>query len=471
MEKSKLIKVFKTLDEEELKLLRKFVRSPYYNTNKEVIALCDYLVKLAPDFEPRKIERRLVYKKISGGKTYVDGKMRFVMTNLLSTLRQFLIQQSYEEKPLNNQLQLLKVYNERNLDQLFQSALKDIRLEIEERPADDQNDFYFPYQIEHSYHAFLMKAQQRDIEPNLQNVSSRLLSFYLINQLRYYTAMLSYQHLKHVDYQLHFEPYVFDYLSKNWEQHEPIIGAYYFSLMTLTNGENEQHYQQLRLLLNTSRDEMPTGLLPDIYVHARNYCIRRVNMMNDVHYLEELFALYQMMLEQDILLNVDGYLSPNDYRNIVVNGARLKEFKWVEAFIEGYRQRLHEQIRDDYYKYCLAQLRFFQKDFNSTRDLLFQMESQDFFISINTRRMLIQTYFELEEDNLLDALLNSFYEFLRRRDFALRPYYSNFVLAVRNLVRVNPFDKQKIKKLKEELVNTRELVSRDWLVEKVEEMI
>ncbi len=470
MEKSKLLQVFKTLSQEELKLLRKFVRSPYYNTNKEVIALCDYLVKVAPDFETRKIERSYVYKKVTGGKAFVDGKMRFIMTNLLSVLRQFLIQQSWENDRLLQQLELLKIYNDRHLDQLFQSTLRDIRTGIDKQAPQDENDFYLPYQIEQSYHYFLMKAQQRDVEPNLQEVSQRLLSFYLINQLKYYASMLSYQHLKHIDYQMHFEPYVFEYLSKNWEQHEPIIGAYYFTLMTLTDGENEAHYKQLRELLDTAREEMPTGLLPDIYTHARNYCIRRVNL-NDTKYLKELFALYQMMLEQSILLDAEGHLSPNDYKNIVANGLRLGEYQWVEEFIGVYRSKLQEHIREDYYHYCLAELRFFQQDFAEARDLLFQMDSREFFIMINTKRILIQTYYELKQENLLEALLNSYYEFLRRREFAIRPYYSNFVLAVRHLVRINPYDKKKVKELAKQFAQTKQLVSRSWLLEKVNELL
>lgn len=467
MQKSKLLDIFATLSTSELKLFKKFVRSPIYNQNKQVQFLSDYLAKYAPDFSPKKVNKQQIFKHLYPTLEYNDLKMRHLMSLLLKVAEQFLAYLDFQEQKINQQLHLLSAFKQRKLDRHFEHTLAQTQSLQAQNPYFDRLYFYHQYRLESEHSLYLESRQQRGIEPNLQPLANSLDCFYLINKLKGCCAMLSYQNLVNVDYQLFLMPDLLQYLKKNWTAYPAAVAIYYHTLLTLVESEQEAHFQQLKQLLHEHHDKFPPSELQDIYVLARNYCIKRLNQ-GDKGYLAELFDLYKKEIEQGTILE-NGYFPPLSFGNIVVVGLRLNAYEWVEDFIKNYKEKLPPDLRDNTFRYNLARLNFAQKNYQKVVGLLHQVAYDEMFTSLGAKTLLLKTYYELDEEEALFSLIDSFRAFLKRRQNIAyhRTNYLHFLKYVQQLVKIPKNDKERLYSLFQSIQNTKEIVDKVWLLEKL----
>ena len=108
MEKSRLNSVFETLSNKELKELRKFVRSPYFNKQEILGPFLDYLVesKSSTQVVPTKEK---VFQKLFPQQKYNDVKVRLLMSDLHKLIENFLICQNTFSHPVHNKIQLSRI--------------------------------------------------------------------------------------------------------------------------------------------------------------------------------------------------------------------------------------------------------------------------------------------------------------------------------------------------------------------------
>jgi len=78
MNKSRLSEIFKSLDKREVKQLRKWVRSPFFNQREDVILLFDYLDKNRPLDKPNKLDRKYIFSKIFPNEKYDEKKIGYI---------------------------------------------------------------------------------------------------------------------------------------------------------------------------------------------------------------------------------------------------------------------------------------------------------------------------------------------------------------------------------------------------------
>src|SRR5581483_11614366 len=91
MHGSDIIELLKTFSAKEMKRFGELVQSPFFNKNKNVIALFDYLEKFHPNFPEKKIVKEKIYTKICKGEKYNDGRMRFFMAELKRLAEEYLV--------------------------------------------------------------------------------------------------------------------------------------------------------------------------------------------------------------------------------------------------------------------------------------------------------------------------------------------------------------------------------------------
>lgn len=134
-----------------------------------------------------------------------------------------------------------------------------------------------------------------------------------------------------------------------------------------------------------------------------NYSLKRMNS-GEKEYIRETFELYVKFLEKG-LLHVKGKISPWSFKNIVTTGLRLSEFDWVENFIHAYSHDLDERYRNNAMTFNLAQFYFYKKDYANVITLLSKVEYDDITYNLNSKTLLMASYYELDELEALNSLL------------------------------------------------------------------
>jgi tetratricopeptide (TPR) repeat protein len=236
-------------------------------------------------------------------------------------------------------------------------------------------------------------------------------------------------------------------------------------LMDMGNGA---HFDKLVALTKQYQSYFPIEELKDLYSYAINYCIRRVNQ-GAPEFLDELFKQYLKSLEAGTLMD-DGYLSPWAYKNLIGVGLRLKKFDWTEDFIRQYNEKLVPDFRANALHYNLAELYYYKKDHDQALTHLNKVEFSDIYYNLDTKKMMLKIYFELDEIDALLSLLASFKMFLKRTKLisaANKVAYLNFVQALTLLARKERRVMPTIEKM---LASPEPLGDRAWLKQMVQQM-
>ena len=246
---------------------------------------------------------------------------------------------------------------------------------------------------------------------------------------------------------------------------------YYKILQTLTNNEDEQHYHDLINLLEFHENKFTTAELHDMYTFAQNYCIRKVNS-GKTEYTLILYELYKILLRKNLLIEGDT-LPQWYYKNIATLAIRLEEFEWAKKFIYDYKNKLALEHQENDFTFALAILHFSIKDYRKTLSLLINVEYTDVFYHLDSKSLLLRTYYELNDWEPLLSLIITFKTYLKRNKLISNHYgqtYLNFVNITNKLSQYKMGKNISIDEVKKEMENVKHIANIVWLEKKVAEL-
>jgi hypothetical protein len=147
----------------------------------------------------------------------------------------------------------------------------------------------------------------------------------------------------------------------------------------------------------------------------------------------------------------------------------LKEFDWAERFIEEQANQLEADIRENTQRFAQARLGYEQKDYDTTMRLLVQVDFRHPVYFLLAKTMLVKIYYELDEFDALDSLLDSMTTYIRRKKLSdlHRDHFGNAVRLVRQLSRINTRDEKKMDALRHKIENTSPLAEKKWMLEQM----
>ena len=471
MEKTTLIQVYSTLNPTEHAQFKRYIASPFFNTNQNLVKLANeisaYLNK------KRKFKDKSdLYKHLFQNEKYNDLKIRHLFSDLLKLLKSFMAYQVFEKNPIEQQMVLLKNYRDRHLNKQFEKTMKHMDTLLEKHPYRDTEFYRNHYILEAEQNVFLEENMSRSTEPNLQKTMNALDVMYIVNKLRYACHMLNYVNVMQADYQLLLIKEIMTFVRNNAYENIPAIGIYYQILNTFESPEKEENYFKLKYLINEHTRSFPSSEALIIYNFAMNYCVGRINE-GDNKYLNEIFDLYKTALQESIIFK-QGVLSPWYYKNITVVGLRLGEYKWVKEFLQKYKTSLPEYYQENAYTYNLAKYYFYREKYTEVIKLLHEVEYQDIFYSLDSKAMLLKTYYELDELDAFESLADSFKVYLRRKknlSDSHRRNYLNLVKYVQKLYQMIPEDQIALQKLQSKIKQAKHLADKNWILLKLNELM
>ena len=121
----------------------------------------------------------------------------------------------------------------------------------------------------------------------------------------------------------------------------------------------------------------------------------------------------------------------------------------------------------------LSQLYLYQKKYPKVISILQEVEYNDYMTNLAAKSTLIGAYYEVGEIDPLSSLLESFRVYLNRNNeipIARKILYKNLIKFTKKLISLAPSDNKKLLVLKQEVETTKNIASRDWLLEKISEL-
>ena len=463
MKKSKLYKLYQTLDKKALRKFKKWVCSPVHNEHVLVEELFVFL-NTRKSYTAMTLSKERAWKYICPNKAYNDLRMRHIMSNAYVVLVHFVRYNLSENARFFQEKMFASYLFEQKLEkQAYRTLLS--AADLLKKEVSKESYYYYQYELEVLKLEEVTK-QNRINDLNIIPIVDYVRLFFMITTLRYACTAMGHQNLRNIAYHIPLLDSILQEVKEKGYEDYPLLKIYYYGYLTLKEPENTSHFFALKNYLTDNR--LTTEQQKSILLMCINFMLKKINT-GKIEYARETFELYQYGINTQCLLEGEGLiLSAFAYKNIVTLGLNLKEYDWIAAFINNYSEYLPKTLRANYKHFNTAKLAFDKGDFVKAMDLLLQVEYDELLLNIDAKVILLKIYYQEKSYDALEALLGSFRMFLhRQKNLAyIKKNYINLILFIKKLLIVF-MDKQTIKKLKEEINNTKQLAERRWLLEQL----
>ena len=481
MPSQKLIVVLKTLDNQDWREFVRYVKSPFFNRNERLIALVDLLKKQAPDFSEKSLTKEKIFETLYDKQTpYNEQQVYDHISFLMRLLESFLSYQQFQNDKAMESRYLLHAFAQRNLPDHFERVFRKQKRAQEKQPYRNATFHLARFFAEREANQLSVLTHRPDYVQITARMVDHLDRFFIASRLQHGCSRLVYMQVWKTESDTFFLDEIIHFLEGKGKMYleSPYVGAYYH-IYSMLSGEadTEKHYESLRQVLSSQSDAFTPDETYTLYGYAQNYVSRQLNAGKS-DYLEEIFRLFQEMLEKEVFL-INGYLDAGVYKNMVTVGLRLGQFDWVADFLDTYRSYLHPTHQDAAYHYNVAAYYYARGEYSKALRELLQTDLIDVDYHLNVRQMQLKIYLEQEEDEALHSLMDAFSSYLKRNkqvsDSKLQAY-RNLVKFIRKAARLRQrsygLEKEAFIKLKntllEEIATAPNLPNRAWLKERVE---
>lgn len=473
MKQSKTAVLLASFSPHELNRLRKYLQPGLFNDNSDLVKLFDLIIQEVIPAEEDDMDKPALWRAVFGKQPYHDQTMRRLLSELTRHALDFRAWQAFRAEPFAEPAILLPTLADPSLGKHFDGVVRQFEHARSKEPAHSPSAYYHQYQIERSRHLQLEASGQKPGTLGFLEASDfQLDCFYFVQKLKNRCDALSYQNTLALEAKLEEIPQLLDYLEHSPYSRIPLIQAYLLVWSLLRNPEAEQFFQELRNLLHAQGDLFERKERLTLFIHLMNYCIDTKINKGRMDYFGELFDLYKVALDREIIVE-EGVLDPFHYKNIITVGLRVDAFDWTEQFIREYTPALPPSYQANALTYNLAKVYFEQGEYQKVIEQLREVEYQDLVYALGAKLMLLKTYFELKEFLALDSLSDSFRIFLQRNQRISREVkqqYLNVLRFVKKLSNVSPGDKKAIEKIRLQASQCKALADKAWILEKIIEL-
>ena len=457
MEKSQLRQLIFSFSAAEKKEARKFLESPYFNQRRDVLLLFDWFC--AGETPEKDAAKRHLF----GANAVTDQELRLRMTYLHRLLERYIAQKEMESEDLATRLYLLSAYRKRGLAPQFERARKNLAKALDSSPLRDAQYYDALYDLHWETHQRSHVLNPTELE-HLRSASFAADAAYLTLKLRLICLLTAHQMLYIADSDSAWEAEVIDFAEKNFAQTHPAVAVYLHCYRMMRYPEDERHFQQFKQLLLGDSGIFSREEIHGLFIWAANYCVRRLNA-GEKRYFQEVLDLYKPGLESGYLLE-NGVLPRFTYHNVVAAGLQTGDHEWVSYFIHQYKNSLEKPYRESAFSFNLARLEFARKNYGAVLDLLQKANYRDILVNLATKTLLLKTYYELDELDLLQSHLDAMYNYITRKRVIgyHRANYLNIIRYASRLLSLQFSNKTELEKLRNAVEKEEHLSEKEWFL-------
>ncbi|MEM6394701.1 MAG: hypothetical protein AAF741_00035 [Bacteroidota bacterium] len=465
MKKSANVAIYRSLDKAERRELGKWLESPVHNQREDVRALHSYLLGGERLYKESSLTKTRIWRRLFPDEPYDDARMRQTLHFHLKCVEEYLAYQEWRKDDITPYLALGTQLRHRRLDRHLTKNLRRLNKLQESGPYRNEAFFRNEYLLRQEHYTYLA-TRQRTKELNLQSVADALDQAYLIEKLKVGCRMLFHQTVSKTTYETNLLNQVMEEVEKRDLTNVPALAIYYYILKAIKSSNDDQQY--FAILRDTVAEHgklLPSDDLREVYLMVINLCIPKLNARIEA-YIRESFEWYKQGFADNIL-TPNGQITQYTYMNVTMIGINLGEFSWVESFIDVYKEMLSAEIRQQTYLFAKSRLHFGKQEYEETMSILVRIDFNDVLYNLLGKTMLLRIYYEEQEYDALDSLLESFGTYIRRKELTAnhKKNFGNIVRLTRRLARLSEYDDKKKRDLTEAIQTTKPLSERAWLLE------
>jgi hypothetical protein len=479
MYKSSLIRLLRSLNEEEVKEFGYFVRSPFFNRNQGLIKLYDYVKDQYPEFEENKLNRKNVYTTVFDKVKYNDGFMRVLISNLSKLLKDYLSYKNYKKRPIRTNINLLNELNLRNLAKEFRSVLNETEKSLRHLSDTDMWYYHDKALLEDNKYYFNSwsgnkKSGNINKEKMLNNIMDNFTRFYLLSSLTMYRVVLHINNYNKLNVDLKFTEEVLKLLEKKQDDFNdaPIINILLNEIMLLSNG-SRKYYEKLKVRFIKSSEGFIYNEIYSLLNILQKFSTVQV-LKGKFIYEKERFFLYKTAVLKNMLKHpFSDYIEGQLFFSIVIAALTVKEYDWTWKFINEQKRYLSTDSADTFLKLSIGYYYFERNEYNRAKQAVQGIKTKSYDILFSVKILMMKIYYSEENYEQAELLIDSFRHLLNRSENSYAPIlqesYSNFLKCYAWLIKAKEKRRTEFsEKVLIELKKNKTVLEFHWLKKNAE---
>jgi len=500
LDDSKMMKLVRSLTDQEFKELGLWVNSPIHNSSEKTI-------KLYAAIKNRKngnINSLYLLKEIGlaqKGQQKKDISLKNIQdlrnnaSRLTVQIEQFLIWKQNSKNPIRNNRALMDQLISRQLYDVTQSVLNKSNKSLEANPLRDLQYCKSRYELDEMQFYLALFSKNRSATDTLKQVVSSLQNSCISQLLRYYGALANSKNLISGKDEFTFVSKVKNHIETDKDMNHFTIEIYYKLLILLQNRTSSDYFA-FKERLFSSFESFDRNELRQFFGFMTNFCIEMI-ANGQTNFVQERFEIYK----QGLSLNcwtAGVYFSRHQFLNIVMTGLKINKYEWVKMFIDDNHPKLDPKFQQDTLHLSKAMLAFENEAYSDAQQFLFMIsKSEDFMHHALMEVLLIKIFyindtmaFENFNFHPIHSRIKAFQAYLKiasgnKLSSARRAMYSNFLLILKQIIQIkrkrlstpksNAAANRKlevaIRDLKEKCMILKPLTEEVWLLKQIEAIV
>ncbi|HRE41931.1 MAG TPA: hypothetical protein PLG90_11415 [Ignavibacteria bacterium] len=471
MKKNPVVFYFNYLSTDDISAFRRFVNSPYLNSNKQIIAFAEYLYRNKNTFKSKSLTKENIFEIIYGEEKFNDVNFRKFISELKKCFFLFLSSEIFYEDNFQYYTNLIRSLGKKKMIKEIRTVLPDFD-KLLKRQFAKNSDYYETalkyYDSEYYYNYFYLKSSFSD---SLISLNDTLDFNFCFEKLHHYNLRYNHNISSSGKYDLNIS--FFNEILKFVETNLPVIKknhpnlylVYLNSLYFIKNGD-EKILDEYSSYLNKSSKSFDKKTNHYYFVYLVSLYMYKLNN-REVKYRKNIFDLFKIMVDKDFFISGD-YITDTEFNNAVAIGIAMKEFKWVEMFIKKFSGLLDNEYSDNIISLNLAKLYSFKNDLPKALSQLQNINNKDPYSFIHSKLLTSKIYFQQNEFELIKTIatsLNFYFQRNKKVSLEFKEAVDNYFSFLNKIISANK-NKSVLNKIKSDIEKfNKNIFYRTWLLD------
>lgn len=478
-----MLDLYSRLTSKEVKDFGNYLKSPFFNKNKDLIKIYDYLGKIRLNYitDIGFEEKLLQDLKFNNEKKRLIREFRVL-------IEQFLIYKQFEADENTRMMYELKALHEKNELKYYKRKLNEFIKKFDNKHKRDENYYSNRVLIEGDYYYLTINDHLFDYPEILDRKRDNIIYNFYFMLLHCYNDMLFHQRYAGKNFGLKF-PYLNEIISdirSNLSQiksEHPNIYVIYLTILISqkidlgeNTGELEKEYVSY---LEKNIQKFDNSQLYHYYLYLLNYYWDLVHI-GKLEYREKIFQIYKYA-EINNFIFLNNKVDAENLSTIVSAATTTNNIEWAEYFIQKYKSLADLETSKDFLNLIYARIHYLKKDYKKSLHHLSQVGSKIPDNFINAKIFFCKIYYENKDFNGIEIELENLRKFGERNkkiNERFKDAIDNFGKYMKGLLRTNELFFLKDKKYDETANYYYSQISeaqyfipqKQWFLEKFNEM-
>jgi len=482
MIKSTVVSILKTFTDDEVGLFDDFLKSPFHNKNEKVVNLFKVLKKYHPNYEDINFTKEIIFKTLFGNKKYKEFHIRNLFSDLNILAEKFLLN-VHINKNYNYEKLLIEELNSRNIQDNMEKKIRLLEKKMNTEKSKDHN-YYTNKVFIYEAKSFLLVDKTLTDNFRKEQLSSTVKLFMITIMEFYFYLIVEEQRVK-IKHDFDFLRLMLNYLKSHLNdfKESPLLIIFYYLLLSFfEEDKDEEYFFKAKELFDKHFRVLSKIDQKNIYSMMQTYCINKIG--NGIFkYNKILLDILLEMLKFNVISHLEkDVININLYRNILILCVTLNEIKILKKFISDYINCVDSKSRMSIKAYSNAHINFLQKNFEKTLELCNEINFNDLLATTNEnlyfkndiKKIMLVSLYELDSFESAFSIIDAHKHFLSNSKLLKENqkekimFFLNFVNDMIKL-KIN-FDDFKLIKLKEKATTNKELIYKEWILNKLDDI-